>query len=569
MILQALTQYYERKSQMGKGEIPVFGFETKVIPVIIEINQEGHLVQIRVNDKNTPSAQYVVPQSVKRASGIVANLFWDNAEYALGLNTKGNSERVIEQHVAFIERIQQLSIPAIEDDGVQAVLKFFSTFDPVTLKNHPHWEILQSNPNISFQLQGDDRLICQRKAVIDSLTYVTAEKDTSICLVTGENDEPERLHSAIKGVWGAQSSGANIVSFNLEAFNSFAKSQGFNAPVGKKASFAYTTALNYLLRKGSEQRIQVGDASTVFWSDKTNEFETIFSTIFGSTPKIIKDDPDRYAEAVKAVFKAPYYGKLSEDERETQFFVLGLAPNAARIAIRFWIRGTVSAFSERIKQHFNYLEMIHGNNDLEYLPLFILLVHVAVQGKSDNIPPNVGGEVMRSILEGRPYPFTLFSAAIRRSKSEKNVTYPRAAIIKAYLNRVQNEEEIKVSLDKENTNVAYRLGRLFATLEKIQEEASPGLNATMRDRYYSAASSNPVSVFPTLLKLKNHHLSKLDNPGRKTNFEKSLGEIMNAISPDLPASLSIQDQGRFAVGYYHQRQDFFTKKTETKPGEEV
>jgi len=567
MILQALTHYYERKSGSDEGALPPFGFETKLIPVIAEINEQGNLVQLRVSDKDSSLTEYVVPQGVKKTSGVAANLFWDNVEYAFGIDTKEKPERVAEQHAEFIKRIKSLANPAISDKGVQSLLKFLSSFDPASLKNSPNWDYLLTNPNVSFQLQGDNLLICQRQAVIDTLREIKQEDASSLCLVTGEMDEPERLHSSIKGVWGAQSSGANIVSFNLDAFNSFGKAQGFNAPVGKRASFYYTTALNHLLRKGSEQRFQVGDASTIFWAAKADEFENNFATIWGTTPSNIKDDPDKYTNAVKAVFNAVNRGQLSDDDRDTQFYVLGLSPNAARIAIRFWIVGAVSEFAGRIRNHFDYLQIIHGNNELEYLPLFLLLVNVAVQGKSDNIPPNLGGEVMQSILTGRPYPYTLFSAAIRRCKAEQQVNYQRAAIIKAYLNRFHNTEEIKVALDKENSNTAYRLGRLFATLEKIQEEANPGINATIRDRYYASASSNPVAVFSTLLKLKNHHLGKLDNLGRKTNFEKLLGEIMNEIPPNLPASLSLQDQGRFAVGYYHQRQDFFTKKPLDKSGE--
>jgi CRISPR-associated protein Csd1 len=312
----------------------------------------------------------------------------------------------------------------------------------------------------------------------------------------------------------------------------------------------------------------VGDASTVCWSAKRHNLESDFATIWGTTPTAIKDDPDKYTDAVKAVFKSVGRGSLAEGG-DLPFYVLGLAPNASRIAIRFWLAGTVSEFSTRVKEHFDYLEIVRGQNELEYLPLFFLLVNTAVQGKADNIPPNLGGETMRTILAGQPYPYTLFAAAIRRCKATQDINYARAAIIKAYLNKFHHKEVLKVALDKENTDPAYRLGRLFASLEKIQEEANPGINSTIKDRYYGAASSNPVSVFSTLLKLSNHHLAKLENRGRKTNFEKLLNEIMADIPPDLPTSLSLQAQGKFAVGYYHQRQDFFIKRDTTQPGETV
>ncbi|MCI0733919.1 MAG: type I-C CRISPR-associated protein Cas8c/Csd1 [Methylococcaceae bacterium] len=570
MILQALDQYYQRKTTGEDVELSPFGFERKSIPVILEIDSNAELVQIRVTDpKQDPdAAEYIVPQGEKKTSGIAANLIWDNVEYALGIDTRGKPERVAKQHKAFIERIHQLGEPAISDQGIQVLLEYLEKFDPDSLKQGPYWELLKTNPNLSFRLQGDTGLICQRTAVIKSLSSsAVTDSPPALCLITGEPSTPERLHPAIKGVWGAQTSGANIVSFNLDAFNSYGKTQGYNAPVSQNASFAYTTALNHLLRKGSQQRIQVGDASTVFWSERSDPLEQDFQSIWGATPKSIKDDPDKFTEAVKSVLSAVQRGHLSADRARKRFYVLGLAPNAARISIRFWIVGTVAEISHRTSQYFKELDIVHPDQESGFLPLFRLLVNIAVLGKSENIPPNLAGEVMRCILTGNPYPYILLAAAIRRCKAEQSVNYPRAALIKACLNRNQSMEEIKVSLDKDNLSPAYRLGRWFAVLEKIQEEANPGINATIRDRYYGAASANPVSVFATLMKLKNHHLSKLDHPGRKTNFEKLLGEIFSAVPADLPANLSLQDQGRFAVGYYHQRQDFFNKRNHDDQGE--
>jgi len=571
MILQALEQYYRRKQSLGAGELPPYGFEAKVIPVIFELDVQSELVQIRVSDSkaDTAAAEYVVPQGMKKTSGIMANLFWDNAEYVLGVDCCGKPDKVAQRHQAFIERLEQLPESAASDQGIKVLRQFLKTFAPDSLQETPHWDLLQTNPNISFRLQGDSGLICQRPAVIETVSSMADEKiQPTFCLITGTIDTPERLHPAIKGVWGAQTSGANIVSFNLDAFNSYGKSQGLNAPVSKQASFSYTTALNHLLRKGSDQRIQVGDASTVFWSEKADPFEQDFHTIWGATPRSIKDDPDKFTQSVLAVLSAVQRGRLADSPSRNCFYVLGLAPNAARIAIRFWIVATVAEISLRTKQYFDELAIAHGSKETAYLPLFRILVNIAVQSKSENIPPNLAGDVMRSILSGGPYPFTLLAAAVRRCRSEQQVNYPRAAIIKAYLNRYHQKEEITVSLDRNNNNAAYRLGRLFAVLEKIQEEANPGINATIRDRYYAAASANPVSVFATLLKLKNHHLAKLDNRGRKTNFEKLLGEIFSELPADLPSTLSLQDQGRFAVGYYHQRQDFFTKHNLPNEGEQ-
>lgn len=569
MILQALCDYYERKP-----DLPRLGFETKAIPFVIEINAAGKLVQIEdtrtIEGKKKIARNFLVPQGAKKTSGVAANLLWDNAEYVLGITSTGKPDRVQEQHAAFTAKLDALT-EKIDDAGVQAVRTFLQTLDRARLENDPLWpEILEVNPVMSFRLNGDLELVCQRPAVRAVLGTADTKTEEITCLVSGEADGFERLHTSIKGVWGAQTSGANIVSFNKDAFNSFSKEQGANAPVGKRAAFAYTTSLNYLLSKESSQRIQVGDASTVFWSEKPTKLEDMFADLFDEPTK---DDPAKQTRAIEALFKAPQTGALGDESGNTRFYVLGLAPNAARISVRFWQVGTVAEMSARIRQHFADLEITHASYEKSYLSLFRLLVATASLGKSENIPPNLAGEFMRAILDGLPYPQTMLQAAVRRIRAEREVNYPRAALIKACLNRLARtsvsqswlatteippqEKEIAVSLDDFNTNPGYRIGRLFSVLEKIQEEASPGLNATIRDRVYGAASSTPVTVFANLMKLKNHHLGKLEE-GRKRYFEILIGQIMADIN-DFPAHLCLADQGRFAIGYYHQRQAFYTK----------
>ena len=567
MILQALADYYRRKqADPDPAErLPAYGFEEKEIPFILEIDDEGRLVQIldtRSGEGKKKTAQrFLVPQAVKKTSGVAANLLWDTAEYVLGIDTRGKPERVAEQHAAFRARIESLPDVAKADAGVAAVLKFLERIDFDALAKHPAWEeIKTTNPLLTFRRHGDVELVCQRPAVtVLAADDPPQEEATATCLVSGAQAVPERLHAAIKGVWGAQSSGANIVSFNLDAFNSYGKTQGANAPVGKAAAFAYTTALNHLLAKGSRQRIQVGDASTVFWAEEPHELESTLADLFGEPPK---DDPDRGTDALRALYRAVESGRFAVGSDDTRFHVLGLAPNAARIAVRFWQTAPAIELARRIRQHFEDIAVARSPRDPEHLSLFRLLAATAVQGKADNIPPHLGGEVMRAILEGLPYPATLLGAAVQRCRAEREVSYPRAAAIKGWLNRDARrrhlpQEEFPPMLDPAHQNTAYRLGRLFAVLEKIQEEASPGLNASIRDRYYGAASSTPAAVFATLLRLKNHHLGKLP-AGRAVQMEKLIGEIVAGID-DLPGHLSLPDQGRFALGYYHQRQAFFTK----------
>lgn len=578
MILQELVRYYDRKSRDPDlaQRLPSQGLEDKEIRFIIELAPDGRVVQLhdkqRLEGKTRRVQSFLVPQGVKKTSGVAANLLWDSAAYAIGLDKarKGNAE--ITPHAAFRARIEALSDTAQADAGLRAVLAALDRADWSVLHAHPAWaEIQETNPVISFQLTGDIDLVCQRPAVVAaSLPVADADARLGLCLVEGVMAPIQRLHSAIKGVWGAQSSGANIVSFNARAFESYGKAerQGENAPVSERAAFAYTTALNYLLGKDSSNRVQVGDASTVFWADEPSQFDGEFTLadFFGET----KDDPDRGVRAVQALHQAMVTGQLPVGERDTQFFVLGLAPNAARISVRFWLRAPLSELAPRILQHFADLALVRRyDSDPPTPSLFRLLASVALLGKLDNVPPRLAGEWMRAILEGLPYPSTLLNAAVIRCKAEQDVSYLRAAVIKAWLNREHRRshpaatvtyQHFKEELDMQQTDAPYLLGRLFAVLERIQQQAQPGINATIRDRYYGAASTTPVLVFTTLLRLKNAHLKKLSD-GQTSYFERLIGEIMLPLA-GFPRQLTLPQQATFALGYYHQRQAFYARKEE-------
>lgn len=575
MILQALFAYYERRQRVPDpaDRLPQPGLEEKEIPFILELAADGRLIAItdtrETQGKKKLAKRFQVPQGIKKTSGVAANLLWDTAEYVLGLDTKGKPERVAAQTTAFRARIDALMRLAPDDAGLLAVQHFLQAGPLAAAQAQANWAEIETgnNPLLSFRLAPDLDLVCQRPQVVAAFANAGGDGQAVAglpCLITGGSAQPERLHSAIKGVWGAQTSGANIVSFNLDAFRSYGKEQGANAPVSPAAAFAYTTALNSLLAKGSRQRLQVGDASTVFWaqSEDDSDVEDGFAALFADDA----DDPDAHTEQVRALYDSLHTGRFAGAAGERKFFVLGLAPNAARIAIRFWQPAPLREVAGHVQRWFDELALVHGPKDPEHPTLFRLLTATALLGKADNLPPNLGGEVMRAILSGTPYPAAWLNAAVMRCRAEQHVPYLRAAVIKACLLRghpTSPQEEATVMLNPDNPNVAYRLGRLFATLEKIQEEASPGLNATIRERYYGAASSTPVAVFTTLLRLKNHHLAKLSNRGRAANFEKLLGEILGAVG-DFPLHLALPDQGRFALGYYHQRQAFFTK-AETAP----
>lgn len=572
MILQALVDYYDRKANDPESGIAPQGWERKELPFLIVIDRDGKLVNVEntqeMEGKKKRAKSFLVPQSEKRASGIKPNFLWDNVEYVVGKVCKGKESRVAEQHKAFKERLEKhAGIPAI--DSVLAFLARPTIQEE--LEAFPAWaDAADTNAFVSFKLVGQLEPVFRDKEV---MRIVDSPDDKGVdrqaCLVSGTQDVLATLHPAIKGVQGTNTTGGNIVSFNFPAACSFGKSQGANAPVGETTAFKYTTALNTLLGKDSKQKMTVGDATMVFWSEKKHRFENDFASFLQDN----KDDPDQLTEAVTTLFQSIHDGAYTQDKEDTRFYILGLAPNSARISIRFWHVGTIAQMANSIATYFDDLSIAHGPAVQDHLSLWRLLVSVAAQGKTENIPPKLAGDVMRSILGNLPFPESLLQATVQRTKIDNNIfyEYSRAKLIKACLNRKwrvrnpNNERSLNMSLDKDNINIGYRLGRLFATLERIQQDANPGINATIRDKFYAAASSTPATVFGNLMRLKNHHLSKIENPGRVIFFEKLLGEIIYQSEDEpgitaFPAHLSLADQGQFAIGYYHQKQDFFSKK---------
>lgn len=579
MILQALHNLYLRK----QDELPPEGFEQKEIPFLIVLNADGTFCDLQDTRSKIGKKLIARPFRVPKDDGRsgknawqTANLLWDHYGYALGWpksESDADMEMAQKQHGAFTSRVNELAAAFPHDSGIQAVQRFLDSEDKCNVFAHPSWDECTkiAGCNLSFRLSDELSLVCESESVREFVAKSSEPDDDDddsassgdvegYCLITGEKGAVARLHPRTP-ILGAKSN-AKVVSFQKNmGFDSYGKQQSYNAPTGKRAAFAYSTALNHLLAKGSRQKLMVGDCSTVFWAERPNPIEDVFADIFGEPAK---ENPEQLNQAVRSLYTAPQSGAPPLDDDLTPFFVLGLAPNAARIAIRFWHAGTVGETARHIRQHFEDCAIIHGPKQPEYLSLFRLLASTATQGKSENIPPNLAGDFMKAILAGTPYPQTLLSAAVRRCRAEREITYPRVSLIKAALARasrksnISNDQEVSMALDVTNTNSGYRLGRLFAVLEKIQEEASPGINATIRDRFYGAASGTPVAAFPHLMKLKNHHLSKLENRGRAVNLEKIIGEIMDGLD-DFSTHLSLQDQGRFAVGYYHQRQDFFKK----------
>jgi CRISPR-associated protein Csd1 len=567
MILQALVDYYNRKASDPEANMAPPGFENKEIPFLIILNEKGEFIDLQDTresvGKKLTGRKFRIPQSIKRSgTNPTPNYLWDNISYVFGIENheKKNSDSGKRKKTAFLNKIKE-EHPELKDNiEIQAIVKFLESDFLPTLEKHTLWKELCDSPsNITFQITDRDHLVCQNPEVVEAIAsnVQNKEEEKGICLLTGELDSIARIHHSIKGIQGALTSGANIVSNNLDATKSFGKKQGDNAPIGKKACFAYTTALNHLLR--SRQKIAFGEATTIiFWSAQESTFENLLADMMETPPK---DDPDRMTRAINSLYEAPIRGALAIEEDNTKFFILGISPNSSRLSIRFWWNSTIRDLAKNIKQHFDDLSIVGKK---EFFSLYQLMQGLTFEGDIKKLQPKLAGSILKSIFQGTCYPFSILSSILDRLKDKEGISHRRSAMLKAWINRYTRkfqitEKEIHVALDDKNQNIGYCLGRLFAVLEKVQHEALGDTNKTIRDRFYGAAAAMPVTVFPSLLKIKNHHLAKLENRGRAINLEKLIGEIMKNIS-DFPSILPLVDQGRFAIGYYHQKTNFFNKQ---------
>ena len=566
MILKALYEYYQRH-----GNLPKKGLELKEIGYLIVIDECGTFLGIesRMIDKKR-AQQFLVPQTVHRSGRkFIGNYLWDNCEYVTGYSEKNQGKSVL-CNKAFIERVKELKKEFPQNIVVNAISNFYNKYQSIyaVLKDDALWkEMSTSTKNVSFLLQGSVSIAATDGDVIRWSGDNTECAEVRSCLVTGRQGKIARVHAKVPLQGNAFSS---LVSFkDGKGYDSYGKQQGANAPISEDAEFAYTTALNHLLDSNSRNKFVLGSRTFLFWASKDDEAgqkaEDSFFSLFGFNEQ--EDDPNRGVEQVRKVFAAIYKGTLKTTSEDV-FYILGLAPNAARIAVTYWAEIPLRKFSETICKHFDDMEVVDTRMEKKpYMSLRNIISAVTLGGKVSDATPNLADAVVKSIFEGLPYPQTLFASCVRRIRAEsgekdKNSVYiTRAAIIKAYLNRIGNNRKIQVMLDKENTNQGYLCGRLFAVLDKIQEEANN--QHSIRERYMNAASSTPAAVFSTILNLSNHHVENLKSEGRKINFEKLKQEIISKIDADgFKTQLDLQDQGRFFIGYYHQRQDFFVKNEE-------
>jgi len=589
MILTALNNYYGRLVEQGNPDVPPYGYSPENISYCLVIDREGALIDVvsllDTTEKKPRPSVYLVPQPPKRASNVAPCFLWDKSSYVLGL-TSSEKDKDIHRARQTHEKFKEYHRQWLEDEddvGLQALLAFLDRWDPEdeTFVNLVPIDALDTN--LVFRLDEELGFLHQRdgaKAIRDR-QLASPDQQTQTCLVTGESAAVAALHPTIKGVNGAQSSGASLVSFNLSAFESHGKKQGMNAPVSERAAFGYGTALNYLLRRDpkNRQRLQIGDSTVVFWAEAESPQEAEASEDFLGgllSPPTNSEDLDNpeverlHATLNKVAAGEPLQNLNLQLNPDTRIYILGLAPNAARLSVRFWEVDTLERFTQRIGEH--YRDLLLQPAPWKKPPSIWRLLLETVpyrngKSKSDDVAPHLAGELARAILTGRRYPRHLLTHMIMRMRADGHMSSLRVALCKAVLVRDQRlgsikDKEIPVSLDIDNRDPGYVLGRLFATLESVQRAALGGkVNATIRDRYYGAASATPASVFPVLLRNAQSHFSKVrkEKPGLAVNLEKQTGAIMELLPAEFPKTLGLEEQGRFAIGYYHQRNEIFNK----------
>lgn len=588
MILQALVDYYEALAAKGRVAKPGWGIAK--ISYALNLDKQGRLlnvISLKLTKQKGKKAVEVpqnilLPEATKRTSKVEAQFLWDNAKYVLGLDASGKAERSKQCFEAMAQKCQEILADTVGEKAA-ALKAFFASWQPETAHENAllqsYMDDLLSSANLMFKVEGEsveqDEEI--RKAWDAYKSQQASDTAQGICLVTGKKAPVARLHTKIKGLYGAQSSGAALVAFNALAYESYEHKQGDNAPVSEYAAFAYTTALNTLL--ASERNyLRIGEMTVVFWAEGADEDnEDVFGDVFSSENKIIEDD-DLHGFFEKVSQGQAFSVKDYLVKPGNKFYILGLSPNAARISVRFFFVDTFGDFIKNYEQYFREFEIIKPSFDNRVnVPLWQILQETANKNSKDKAAsPLLAGAVLRSILSGIKYPEALYQNAILRAKADqdnpdKNITKIsriKAAIIKACLlrNYKNNEEVVTVALNEECKKVPYVLGRLFAVLEDLQEKANPGINSTIKDRYFNSACATPSVTFPLLTKLANTHLKKISaQKGTVIYFEKLIGELMNKLEVEnnaMPARLSLPEQGEFVLGYYHQVQKRFEKKEE-------
>lgn len=586
-ILQELDRYYGRMA--ARGDVVLPGWSMEPVGVVLELAKDGRLLgtELRLDDRKKPQPSSVPKWFSRQGTGSTPYFLWDNAAYVLGLGAK-DPAKTARDHAAF----RKLHLEGLADEtdaGLAALRCFLEAWTP-DRASVPGLDDKALGLNIAFRLQGDlTELLHDRPAAgphIERLRAAVTPGEEGFCLVRGARLPLVRLHPKIKGVDGTASAEVPLVSFNADAFTSYGKDQGYNAPTSAEAAFRYGAALNALLTRGGRTRVRIADASVAFWADASGlgvadaetaatAAEDVFGLSLGDAPDPTDDNKqgELLRDRLRLVAQGAPLSSLAPGLREgVRFHVLALAPNAARLSVRTWLSDDFSRFALALAAHQQALALEPPPRGGRWPPgvQLLLLRTTAVQGKPENIPPGLAGAVLRAVLSGAPYPRTLLTAAITRLRAgDDRGSGWHAAAIKACLSRLNKEEEPPVSLDEDDPSPAYQLGRLFAVLEKAQREALGRVNASIADRYYGAFSATPARVFATLMRGARTHISAAQKLQRGFWIDKRIEQIVAHLPERLPTTLRLEDQGRFAIGYYHERAYFPPKAAEPATVEET
>lgn len=584
MILQALASYYDQL--LSQGQVPRSGWAPVKVSFALTLDEQGRLIDLLPLKEEVQRGKktvliprvYQLPQPVIRTAGARANFLCDNAGYLLGIDGKGKPERT-RKCFALCGQLHEQLLSGCDHPAARAVCAYFATWDPAAAREDPvlapYLDELLAGANLIFRFAGQFlQDIPEIAAVWDSRPGEDEQPVYGRCLVTGGYQPIAQLHNPIKGVKGAQSTGAALVAFNAPSFTSYEKEQSYNAPVGKPAVFAYTTALNYLLADGEHVQ-HIGDTTVVYWSENA---QPAYPDIWGGS---IQGESEKFSpEILHAAMEALAQGHTYQLDGQTlepdvHFYILGLAPNAARLSVRFFYQDTFGALMKNVRQHYRDLEMVRpAFEKFEQLSLSALLYETVNKNARDkSAVPVMAGAVYRAITGGTPYPESLLNSAMLRIRAERRISWDRASIIKAVLLRRQNpppqlKEVLQVKLNENSSYSPYVLGRIFSVLEASQQEANPNVNATIRDRYFNSAASTPASIFPVLMRLYNAHIKKISNPKHKNHYERQLQELIGKLDETLPARHSLPQQQAFYMGYYHQNQNRYEKKSGVQKTEE-
>lgn len=577
MILQALTRYYE--DLLSRGEIAAPGWSPAKISYALCLNGAGDLEQVIPTMEEVTKGKKTVlqpqtfslPAAVKRTVGIDANFLWDNSSYLLGVDQKGKPERSRDCFAAAAQKHHAV-LDGVDSPIARAILAFFDTWQPEHAAEHPaltgQFEEVTAGANLLFRVDGcypqkDDAIRAAWQSCRESSDPDAVRMQ---CLVTGREDEITATHPAIKGVRNAQSSGAALVSFNAPAFCSYGWEQNFNAPVGKYAAFAYTAALNHLLADRKNVQL-IGDTTVVCWAEGADPaYQSFFGTAcFGAETGLSDDD---LRAALKRLAELKPCDDLGIDPNRP-FYILGLAPNAARLSVRFFLRDSFGRLMKNVNAHYERLEIVRpAYAKTNILSLWAMLRETVNLNSRDKSPsPAMAGAATRAVFSGGPYPASLLEAVMLRIRAERNITWGRAAIIKAYYLKNPHKdcpkEVLTVSLNEASTDTAYTLGRLFSVYEAVQQAANPGINTTIKDKYFNSAAAMPAGIFPVLNNLCQKHLRKLDGRQR-VYYDKQIMTLKGILGESYPMRMTLAQQGSFDLGYYHQTQKRYTKKEDEK-----